>query len=173
MATKNYEKLQDVMIKGEIHWACVHEPNSMTDVFDLKLIPDNMEEVKETGADTMVGFKDQYGNLRSMSQKDHTGDDGNPLYDVVEDNVEYVYIPSSKGAIYGPKVTYHDKTVEAGTKIGNGSKVVVKCDLARTSFGKKEFFKLKRPAKVFVTELVRFEGKSEDEEMLKAAGLAA
>lgn len=155
--TMNYEKLDDVFIRGEAHWASVFEINPVTDLYEITIIPDSLEEVKELGVKILTGFKDQNGNLHGDSAREKVDDKGNPRYEVAEDGIEFVKIVSSKNAKFGPKVMYDDDDVEPGTKIGNGSKVLVKCDLARTQFNKKQFIALKRPSKVRVIDLVTFD----------------
>lgn len=163
--TMNYEKLDDVFIRGEAHWASVFEINPVTDLYEITIIPDSLEEVKELGVKILTGFKDQNGNLHGDSAREKVDDKGNPRYEVAEDGIEFVKIVSSKNAKYGPRVMFDDDSVVVrdddghvvGPKIGNGSKVLVKCDLARTQFNKKQFIALKRPSKVRVIDLVTFD----------------
>jgi hypothetical protein len=119
------------------------------------------------GVRVYTGFIDQYGNLHPEARKDKVDEETGELrYEVVTDGVEYVKIKASKNARFGPKVLFDDDTIEQGTKIGNGSKVLVKCELAKTFFNKKgPYFSLKRPSKVRVIDLVRYDNNSSDDEM--------
>lgn len=141
MATKNYETIDEaVYIDGIIYWASLHNKNKVSDRYEFDLVPDNPEEVKEMG----VALKTK---------------------DFGDGEVEYVKISSSLGALYPIRVVYDDDTVEPGTLVGNGSSVRVKCELAKTTFNKKEFIKLARPKTVRVKELIRYEAKERDELM--------
>lgn len=141
MATKNYETLDEaVYLDGTIYWACLDHKNKVTDRYEFDFVPDDPEEVREMG----VTLK--------------TKDFGNG-------EVEYVKISQSMGSLYPIKVVYDDEEVEKGTAVGNGSSVRVKCELAKTTFNRKDFIKLARPKLVRVKELVRYEAGERDERM--------
>jgi hypothetical protein len=141
MTTKNYDTLDEaVYLDGTIYWASLYQKNKVSDRYELELVPDNPEEVKEMG----VALK--------------TKDFGNGPE-------QYVKIASSLNAQYPIRVVFDDTEVEAGTLVGNGSSVRVKCELAKTTFNRKDFIKLARPKTVRVKELVRYESAERDERM--------
>ena len=141
--TMNYETLDEaVYLDGTIYWASLHRPNPMSGRYELELVPDEPELVREMGVELKT--KD-YGN----------------------GEVEYVKISASTGSKYPIRVVFDDDEVEPDTLVGNGSSVRVKCELAKTFFNKKSFIKLARPKVVRVKELVRYSAGSRDEELYK------
>lgn len=139
--TKNYETIDpEVYIDGTAYWASVHTPNTMSGKYELTVVPDNPEAIREMG----VTLK--------------TKDEGEP-------SEPYIVIASSANAKFPIKTVFDDKSVEEGTLVGNGSKVRVKCELAKTYFGKKSFFKLARPKVVRVKELVRYAREESDDRL--------
>jgi hypothetical protein len=140
MNTQNYETIDsEVYIDGTAYWASVHTPNHMSGKYELTLVPDDQEAVREMGVSLKT--KDTEGAIPSEP---------------------YVVIASSANAKWPIKVVFDDTEVPEGTLVGNGSKVRVKCELAKTYFGKKSFFKLARPKVVRVKELVRYGGNEDD-----------
>jgi hypothetical protein len=129
----------EVYIDGVAYWASLRKPNTVSGKYEIEvaLSSEEAEKVREMG----------------VTVKTKTFDDSEE---------EYVRISSSSNAKYPIKVVFdeddEDLTVE--TPVGNGSKVRVLCELAKTRFGKKEFFKLARPKVVRVKELVRYEAKA-------------
>ena len=138
--TKNYETIDaEVYVDGTAYWASVHTPNSFTGKYELTIVPDDPEFIREMGV--------------SLKTKD------------VEDAVPsepFVVISASMNSKYPIKTVFDDPEVPEGTLVGNGSKVRVKCELAKTYFGKKSFFKLARPKVVRVKELVKYGGNKDD-----------
>ena len=139
MTTDLYTTLDpEVYIDGVAYWASLRKPNKMSGKYEIEVVlsSEEAEKVREMGV--TVKTKD-YG-------------DGEE---------EYVRISSSSNAKFPIKVVFDedDPELTEDTLVGNGSKVRVKCELAKTRFGKKEFFKLARPKVVRVKELVRYEAK--------------
>lgn len=138
--TKNYETLDDaVYLDGTIYWACLSHKNPVTERYEFDFVPDDVEEVRELGVELK-------------------------LKDFGDGEVEYVKISQSLNSKYPISVSFDDDDVEPDTLVGNGSSVRIKCELAKTTFNKKEFIKLARPKKVRVKELVRYNG-TRDERM--------
>lgn len=165
MTTKNYVKLDDVYLDGTIYWANLFDKNKVTDRYELDLIPDDMEEVKEMGVIPLKGFLDTHGNLYKDSKRDDLDENGNIKYTVDVDDIEFVNIRSSLNSMFPIKVKYDDESVSKGTKVGNGSTVRVRCELANTTFNRKDFIKLMRPNLVRVKQLVRYAEPQRDERM--------
>lgn len=138
--TKNYETIDaEVYVDGTAYWASVHTPNSFTGKYELTVVPDDPEAIKEMGV-----------QLKTKDSEDAVPSE------------PFVVISASMGSKYPVKVVFDAEDTPEDTLIGNGSKVRVKCELAKTYFGKKSFFKLARPKVVRVKELVKYGGNKDD-----------